>query len=187
MEYEKSIRPSFLCPNGGQNRLPTALIGSTVKYYIELGECTSSRLPEGEVAVNKIEAIIRPEKLTCVKDALADAGLVGMNVFHVIGRGAQKGLAAGGTHSVRNIVVDMLPKVKLELVVTEADTQRAIAIIMSSAKTGNVGDGKIFVIPVADAVCIRTGEHGDQAIKPGMDSQPPVQREAHADLASFVG
>ena len=114
--------------------------------------------------MNKIEAIIRPEKLTCVKDALADAGLVGINVVHVTGRGNQRGLAAAGPRGHATVVVDMLPKVKLELVVSDVDTQKALDTIIDKARTGNIGDGKIFVIPVANAIRVRTGEEGDKAL-----------------------
>ena len=114
--------------------------------------------------MNKIEAIIRPEKLTCVKGALADAGLVGINVTHVTGRGAQKSTAAAGPRGGGKVVVDMLPKVKLELVVSDGDTEKALDTIIDHARTGNIGDGKIFVFPVADAIRVRTGERGDHAL-----------------------
>jgi nitrogen regulatory protein P-II 1 len=114
--------------------------------------------------MNKIEAIIRPEKLTAVKDALADAGLVGINVTQVTGRGNQRGIEMGGPRGVGSYVVDMLPKVKLELVVLDQNTQMAIDIIIASARTDNIGDGKIFVSPVSNAIRIRTGEAGDIAL-----------------------
>ena len=84
--------------------------------------------------MNKIEAIIRPEKLDAVKNALASAGLVGINVVQVIGRGAQKGITAGGPRGVGSYVVDMLPKTKLELVVSDADTRKAIDTIIGAAR-----------------------------------------------------
>ncbi len=112
--------------------------------------------------MNKIEAIIRPEKLTGVKDALAETGLVGLNVAHVTGRGAQKELRSA--RGLGSYSVEMLPKVKLELVVSDADTQKAIDTIILKARTGDIGDGKIFVIPVAEAIRVRTGERGDQAL-----------------------
>ena len=113
--------------------------------------------------MNKIEAIIRPEKLKRVKDALADAGMVGMNLTPVTGRGAQKEVAAAGPRG-GTVVVDMLPKVKLELVVTDGDTQKALDTIIDHARTGNIGDGKIFVTPVSNAIRVRAGEEGDQAL-----------------------
>ena len=114
--------------------------------------------------MNKIEAVIRPEKLTNVKDALSEIGLVGLNVVHVTGRGAQKGVRTGGARGVGTYVVDMLPKVKLELVVSDADTQKAIDTILEKARTGDIGDGKIFISPVANAIRVRTGEEGDTAL-----------------------
>jgi nitrogen regulatory protein P-II 1 len=114
--------------------------------------------------MNKIEAIIRPERLNAVKDALADAGLVGLNVTQVTGRGSQKGIEASGPRGVGTYVVDMLPKVKLELVVSDEHTQKAINIICENARTGNIGDGKIFTSPVSDAIRIRTNEQGNEAL-----------------------
>ena len=114
--------------------------------------------------MNKIEAIIRPEKLTCVKDALAKVGLVGLNVAHVTGRGTQKGVLAARPGGAGSYSVEMLPKIKLELVVSEANTQKAIDTIIREARTGDIGDGKIFVSPIADAIRVRTGERGDQAL-----------------------
>ena len=114
--------------------------------------------------MNKIEAIIRPEKLDSVKNALAEAGLVGLNVTQVTGRGTQRGIAVGGPRGVGSYVVDMLAKVKLEMVVHDQFTQRAIDIICENARTGNIGDGKIFVSPMANAIRIRTDEQGDEAL-----------------------
>ncbi|MEC9308930.1 MAG: P-II family nitrogen regulator [Chloroflexota bacterium] len=114
--------------------------------------------------MNKIEAIIRPETLNAVKDALGDAGLVGINVVQVTGRGTQRGVEMGGPRGVGSYVVDMLPKVKLEMVVQDSDTQKAIDIVIHHARTGNIGDGKIFVSPVSNAIRIRTGEEGESAL-----------------------
>ena len=113
--------------------------------------------------MNKVEAIIRPEKLEPVKEALADAGFVGLNIVNVTGRGVQKGIVHTGRGG-EEYRVDMLPKSKIELVVKDADTDRVIELICQAARTGAIGDGKIFVIPVADAVRVRTGERGDAAI-----------------------
>ena len=96
--------------------------------------------------MNKVEAIIRPEKLTSVKDALADAGLV------------------AGPRGVGTVVVDMLSKVRVELVVSDQNTPSAIDAIIVNARTGDIGDGKIFVSPVTNAIRVRTGEQGDLAI-----------------------
>ncbi len=114
--------------------------------------------------MEKIEAIFRPERLNLVKDALAEAGLVGLNVTQVTGRGTQRGIEVGGPRGIGTYTVDMLPKIKLELVVREDQTQQAIDIISENARTGNIGDGKIFVSPVSNAIRIRTSEQGDQAL-----------------------
>ena len=111
----------------------------------------------------KIEAIIRPEKLDDVKDALAKAGFAGLNVAPVTGRGVQKGVIHAGRGG-EPYTIDMLPKVKLETVVRGADTEKVVQVIVEAARTGNIGDGKIFVLPVADAIRVRTGERGDVAV-----------------------
>ena len=113
--------------------------------------------------MNKIEAIIRPERLDIVKEALARAGFMGLNIVHVTGRGAQKGIAHAGRGG-QAYTVDMLPKLRLEVVVSDANTDKVVQIIVEAARTGNIGDGKIFVIPVTDAVRVRTGERGDVAL-----------------------
>lgn len=113
--------------------------------------------------MNKVEAIIRPEKLEAVKEALASAGFVGLNIVNVTGRGVQKGIVHAGRGG-EEYRVDMLPKSKVELVVKDADTERAIEVILANARTGSIGDGKIFITPVTDAVRVRTGERGDAAI-----------------------
>jgi len=113
--------------------------------------------------MNKIEAIIRPEKLEAVKDALAEAGFVGLNIVQVVGRGVQKGIVHAGRGSESH-AIDMLPKVKMELVVRDDDTETVLHIITKAARTGHIGDGKIFVIPVADVIRVRTDERGEQAI-----------------------
>ncbi len=113
--------------------------------------------------MNKVEAIIRPERVDSVKNALAQAGFVGMNVVNVTGRGRQKGVTYVG-RTGEKVDVDMLPKVKLELVVTDADTDKVVETILAHARTDNIGDGKIFVIPVSQVIRVRTGERGDEAI-----------------------
>jgi len=113
--------------------------------------------------MNKVEAIVRPERLEVVKEALAAAGFVGLNIVNVTGRGVQKGIV----HSCRGgeeYRVDMLPKSKIELVVSDADTDKAVDIILDTARTGSIGDGKIFISPVSQAIRVRTGEKGDAAI-----------------------
>jgi nitrogen regulatory protein P-II 1 len=113
--------------------------------------------------VQKIEAIIRPEKMDDVKNALSAAGVSGLNIVHVTGRGVQKGIVHMGRGG-ETYEVDMLPKVKIEVVVADKDVDRLVDAICKAARTGNIGDGKIFVSPVADAIRVRTGEKGDAAL-----------------------
>ncbi len=113
--------------------------------------------------MNKVEAIIRPEKLEAVKEALAASGFVGLNIVNVTGRGVQKGIVHAGRGG-QEYRVDMLPKSKIELVVSDADTERAVGVVIQAARTGDIGDGKIFIIPVADAIRVRTGERGEAAL-----------------------
>jgi len=112
--------------------------------------------------VKKIEAIIKPFKLDDVKEALQAVGIVGMTVNEVKGFGRQKGhteLYRGAEYTV-----DFLPKLKLELVISDNQVEETIEAITSAAKTGKIGDGKIFVSSVEQAVRIRTGEIGDAAL-----------------------
>ncbi|RMG21516.1 MAG: P-II family nitrogen regulator [Deltaproteobacteria bacterium] len=112
--------------------------------------------------MKKVEAIIKPFKLDDVKEALAEIGVQGMTVSEVKGFGRQKGhteLYRGAEY-----VVDFLPKVKVEVVVAEAVVHQAVEAIERAAKTGRIGDGKIFVLPVDEAVRIRTGERGEDAL-----------------------
>ena len=113
--------------------------------------------------MNKVEAIIRPERLEAVKEALAAAGFVGLNIVNVTGRGVQKGIVHAGRGG-EEYRVDMLPKSKIELVVKDADTDKVVNLILEAARTGSIGDGKIFVIPVTDAIRVRTGERGETAV-----------------------
>ncbi|MFN0147509.1 MAG: P-II family nitrogen regulator [Dehalococcoidia bacterium] len=113
--------------------------------------------------MKKIEAIIRPDKLHDVKQALDDIGIHGMNFTQVTGRGAQRGVVHQGRGG-ETVTVDLLPKVKLEVVVSDIAVERVIDAIVAAARTGNIGDGKIFVIPVETAVRVRTGERGDVAV-----------------------
>jgi nitrogen regulatory protein P-II 1 len=113
--------------------------------------------------MNKVEAIVRPERLETVKEALAQAGFIGLNIVNVTGRGVQKGIVHTGRGG-EEYRVDMLPKSKIELVVADATTDKVVALICEAARTGSIGDGKIFVIPVADAVRVRTGERGEAAL-----------------------
>ena len=113
--------------------------------------------------MQKIEAIIRPEKLDAVKNALADAGVSGLNIVHVTGRGVQKGVIHMGRGG-ETYEVDMLPKVKIEVVVADAQVDKLVNTICDAAHTGRIGDGKIFVIPITNAIRVRTRERGDAAL-----------------------
>jgi nitrogen regulatory protein P-II 1 len=112
--------------------------------------------------MKKIEAIIRPEKLNQVKAALEGAGVKGMTVHDVAGRGEQKGLEF--INRAGKYRVDMLPKSLLTLVVTEEKADEVIKVIVESARTGEMGDGKIFVSDVSRCIRIRTGEEDKTAI-----------------------
>jgi len=112
--------------------------------------------------MKKIEAIIKPFKLEEVKDALGEVGIEGMTVSEVKGFGRQKGHTE--IYRGSEYTVDFLPKIKLELVVADNQADAAIGAIVKSAKTGKIGDGKVFVSPVEQAVRIRTDEKGESAI-----------------------
>jgi len=112
--------------------------------------------------MKKIEAIIKPFKLDEVKEALQEAGIQGLSVTEVKGFGRQKGhteLYRGAEY-----VVDFLPKVKIEVVLSDDMVDQAIAAIVAAARTDKIGDGKIFVYPIEQAIRIRTGETGDDAV-----------------------
>jgi nitrogen regulatory protein P-II 1 len=112
--------------------------------------------------MHKIEAIIKPFKITEVKDALQDLGIEGMTVTEVKGFGRQKGHTE--VYRGSEYVVDFIPKLKLEVVVKSELREAVLKCILAAAKTGKIGDGKIFVTPVEKAFRIRTGELDDQAI-----------------------
>jgi nitrogen regulatory protein P-II 1 len=112
--------------------------------------------------VKKIEAIIREEKLDAVRAALQNSGYYGITVSEVSGHGREGGLIL--QWRVGEYKVDFLPKLKVELVVLDEDVARTLNAITSAARTGEMGDGKIFVLPVENAVRVRTGEEGDNAI-----------------------
>ena len=112
--------------------------------------------------MKKVEAIIKPFKLDEVKEALTAAGIIGMTVSEVRGFGRQKGhteMYRGGEYTV-----DFLPKMKIEVVVPDDRVGQVVELISGAAKTGSIGDGKVFVSSLEDAVRIRTGEHGERAI-----------------------
>jgi nitrogen regulatory protein P-II 1 len=112
--------------------------------------------------MKKIEAIIRPEKLGEIKTALATAGFIGLTIYDVKGRGRQKGIVL--SYRTSEYRVDLLPKTKIELVVDDKDVEKAVGIICDIGKTGNIGDGKIFILPVEEVIRVRTCERGAGAI-----------------------
>lgn len=106
--------------------------------------------------MKKIEAFIKPERFDFVKKSLEEQGIIGMTIIEVNGRGDQKGITIqyrGGA-----IEVDLIPKIKLEIVVRDEEAEKVIDIIKTSARTGRIGDGRIFVIPVERSIRVRTGE-----------------------------
>ena len=112
--------------------------------------------------MKKVEAIIKPFKLDEVKQALSEIGVAGLTATEVKGFGRQKGhteLYRGAEY-----VVDFLPKVKVEVVVSDAVVSKVVEVIERAAKTGRIGDGKIFVVPVDEVIRIRTGERGEEAL-----------------------
>jgi nitrogen regulatory protein P-II 1 len=112
--------------------------------------------------MKKIEAIIKPFKLDEVKEALANAGVTGLTISEVKGFGRQKGhteLYRGAEY-----VVDFVPKVKIEIVLDDAKAEQVVEVMGRAARTGTIGDGKIFIIPIDDVVRIRTGERGGSAV-----------------------
>ncbi|HZE96055.1 MAG TPA: P-II family nitrogen regulator [Planctomycetota bacterium] len=112
--------------------------------------------------MKKIEAIIKPHRLEDVKSALTQVGVQGMTVSEIRGFGRQKGHKE--QYRGAEYTVDLVPKVKVEVVIADSAVQAAVDAIVRAAKTGEIGDGKIFVLPLESAVRIRTGEKGDQAI-----------------------
>ncbi len=112
--------------------------------------------------MKKIEAIIKPFKLEDVKDALQEAGIEGMTVTEVKGFGRQKGHTE--IYRGSEYTVDFLPKIKLELVVADGAVAKAVGAIVKAAKTGKIGDGKVFVSSVEEAIRIRTDERGEAAV-----------------------
>src|SRR6201991_4034737 len=119
--------------------------------------------------MKKIEAIIKPFKMEDVKEALSEIGVEGMTVSEVKGFGRQKGHTE--IYRGSEYTVDFLPKVKFEIVVPDDRADKAVEVIVKSAKTGKIGDGKVFVIPWSDAIRIRTEERGDAAVK--RSASPP--------------
>jgi nitrogen regulatory protein P-II 1 len=110
-----------------------------------------------EVIIMKmVKAIIKPEQFDIVKKALEDCGVTGMTVTEVQGRGEQKGITL--EYRGKPMIVDRLPKIQIEIVIRDQEVDKLITTIMSAARTGTIGDGKIFILPVETAIRVRTGE-----------------------------
>ena len=103
-----------------------------------------------------VKAIIKPERFEFVKKALEEKGFVGMTVIEVKGRGEQKGITLEYRGKV--MIVDMLPKIQIEIVIRDTDVDNLVATITEAARTGKIGDGKIFIMPIEKSIRIRTGE-----------------------------
>ncbi|MEK6651222.1 MAG: P-II family nitrogen regulator [Bacteroidota bacterium] len=112
--------------------------------------------------MKKIEAIIRPFKLDDVREALSEIGVKGMTLTEVKGYGRQKGHTE--VYRGSEYKIDFLPKIKMEIIAKDAMVERIIATIVKAARTGQVGDGKIFILPVEDVIRIRTEESGEDAV-----------------------
>lgn len=111
----------------------------------------------------KIEAIIRPEQLNDVKNALHEVGIIGMNVSEIRGHGRQGGIKLNGRNG--RYTVDLLPRIQLNIVLSDHNVEKTVEVIRTSAATGNIGDGLIFICPVEDVIRIRTGERGREALQ----------------------
>ena len=117
---------------------------------------------EGHWPMRKIEAIIQPSRFDAVKDALHEIGVEGMTVLEVRGHGRQKGHTE--FYRGNEYKVDLLPKIKIEMVIPDALAEQAVQAILKAAKTGKIGDGKVFLTHVDDAIRIRNDERGDAAL-----------------------
>jgi nitrogen regulatory protein P-II 1 len=149
------MRADDSTPLGGTALHPAPVAGSHAA-------CDTAALGEREPPMKKIEAVIKPFKLDEVKESLHEVGLQGITVVEAKGFGRQKGhteLYRGAEY-----VVDFLPKVKIEVVCNDDLVERAVEAIVNAARTGRIGDGKIFVTDVLEVVRIRTGERGEQAL-----------------------
>ena len=112
--------------------------------------------------MQKIEAVIQPSKLDAVKDALIEIGVEGITILEARGHGRQKGHTE--FYRGREYAVDVLPKIKLEMVVPDATVERAVQAIIAAARTGRIGDGKVFITRVEEAIRIRNDERGETAL-----------------------
>lgn len=112
--------------------------------------------------MKKIEAIVRPERVDAVRSALSESGITGLMISEIEGHGKQKGVVQQWRGE--KYKVELLPKVKIEIIVKDQDAERISKVIIDSARTGEIGDGKIFIYPVDNAIRIRTGEKGESVI-----------------------
>jgi len=138
------------------------MLSKDVGFYAAREARYNERRPAEEFVMKKIEAIVKPFKLDEVREALSEVGVTGLTVTEVKGFGRQKGhteLYRGAEY-----VVDFLPKVKIEVVMEDSLVERAVEAIQHAAHTGRIGDGKIFVSTIDEAIRIRTGERGGDAI-----------------------
>ena len=165
-ERKKTRKMFFvaLANPGGQRRHPGLfrMFTAHANTNLRIALATASRIVQHQPLMKKIEAIIKPFKMEDVKEALAEIGIEGMTVSEVKGFGRQKGHTE--IYRGSEYTVDFLPKVKFEIVLSEERVQKAVDVIVQSAKTGKIGDGKVFVLPIEEAVRIRTEERGEAAI-----------------------
>jgi len=131
----------------------------------------------------KIEAIFREEKLIAVKEALSEIGIIGMNVMEVRGHGRQGGIELAGR--IGTYRVDLLPRVQLNIILSDRNVEKTIGIIQQATQTGNIGDGIIFVYAVEEVIRIRTGERGRDALT--YEGDIDVRRDLEADLVNAIG
>ena len=147
-----------------QSRLLRTRVNDSLKHVNLIGYTLSPRDLSREVVflMQKIEAILQPSKLDAVKDALLEAGIEGMTILEARGHGRQKGHTE--FYRGREYTVDLLPKVKIEIVVPDEIKDKTVQAIIGAARTGKIGDGKIFVTRVDEAIRIRNDEHGESAL-----------------------
>jgi len=124
--------------------------------------CFTSTMDNKETFMLKIEAIIQPAKLDAVKAALIESGIQGITILDARGHGRQKGHTE--FYRGREYVIDLIPKIKLEMVIQDDLKDKAVKAILGSARTGHIGDGKIFISRVDEAIRIRNDEHGESAL-----------------------
>ena len=155
---------AYIAPKSGSRVCSRIIARATEASHDRLAAlpCRISPTNPKAKVMKKVEAIIKPFKLEEVKDALGEIGIEGMTVTEVKGFGRQKGHTE--IYRGSEYTVDFLPKIKLELVLADNRVEAAVAVIVKAAKTGKIGDGKVFVSKIDEAIRIRTEEKGDQAV-----------------------